>query len=193
MIIPPITIAKKIPTVEEHSVIIIPLVPFFSQFKDITSPKWQKVGCGVASLAMIINFYKNDTVSVDTLLEQGISSGAYLEKAGWTHAGLISLSKKYGLSGESYDFAKLSKTEALKKLQQDLIDGPVMASVHYKFDPKNPIPHLVVIDGIDGDTVYYNDPASTVGQKTIPVSKFLASWKNRYIVIRPNTENNRPV
>jgi len=33
-------------------------VPFYSQFVDISAPAWKKVGCGIASLAMIIDFYK---------------------------------------------------------------------------------------------------------------------------------------
>ena len=56
---------------------VIPDVPFYSQFKDITSSSWQKVGCGVTSLAMVIDYYKPDAVSVNTLLKQGITSGSY--------------------------------------------------------------------------------------------------------------------
>lgn len=187
MITPPP--ANKIPVkVPDNLVVTIPEVPFFSQFKDITSTKWKKVGCGIASLAMILDYYKTEEISVNKLLDQGISIGAYQEKNGWTHSGLISISKKYGMSGNSYDYSGSSKKIALEKFNTYLKDGPVMASVHYKFDPKNPIPHIVVIDAIDKDMVYYNDPASDVGQKKISLEKFLASWKNRFIVIRPNTK-----
>jgi uncharacterized protein YvpB len=79
----------------------IPDVPFYSQFKDILSAQWQKVGCGVTSLAMIIDYYDPNTVSVNTLLKQGIAAGAYDTNAGWTYAGLIGLSQKYGLDGNS--------------------------------------------------------------------------------------------
>jgi len=60
-------------------------VPFYSQFKDITDPTWQKVGCGIASLAMLIDYYK-PAVSVDSLLTEGITTGAYITSAGWSHA-----------------------------------------------------------------------------------------------------------
>jgi ABC-type bacteriocin/lantibiotic exporter with double-glycine peptidase domain len=163
----------------------IPQVPFYSQFKDISSPKWQKVGCGIASLAMVVNYYRTDDVAVDTLLSQALASGAYISNAGWSHQGLVSVSKKYGFSGSTYDLSRLSSKAALEKFTTSLKSGPVIASVHYKFDPKNPIPHLVVIDAIRGDVVYYNDPAATGGQKQISVAKFLAAWKQRYIVIRP--------
>jgi len=165
----------------------VPQVPFYSQFNDITSPSWQKVGCGIASLAMLVDYYK-PAVPVDTLLEQGIASGAYLTNAGWTYKGLIGVAGKYGLTGESYDLASLGQKGAYAELKKYLSDGPVMVSVHYKFDPASTIPHLVVINGIKGDTLYYNDPAARAGAGEISSEKFLAAWKNRFIVLRPAEE-----
>lgn len=169
---------------------IVPDVPFYSQFADIKAPKWQKVGCGVVSLAMVIDYYNLNTVSVNTLLNQGIADGAY-SSAGWTYKGLISLGKKYGLDGDSYDFATLSQKNAFSKFKSYLDDGPVIVSVHYKFDPKSTIPHLVVINGIKGDVIYYNDPAAKNGSKTISVSDFLKGWKKRFIVIRPKEDGSK--
>lgn len=170
--------------------ISVPNVPFYSQIADIQLPEWRKKGCGVASLAMLIEFYKPDTVSVNKLLEQGIASGAYLQSAGWTHRGLVLLAKKYGLDGNNYDLSKLDKTAAFARFKDFLKDGPAIASVYYKFDPKSPIPHLVVINGIYNDVVYYNDPASNAGEKEISVAGFLRGWKKRFIVVRPKAENN---
>ena len=167
---------------------VIPSVPFYSQFKDISSPKWQKVGCGVASLAMVIDYY-TDAVPVNTLLKQGIASGAYLPSAGWTYKGLINLSRPYGLEGASYDLGKSSSKTAFDQFTTYLKDGPVIASVHYKFDPKSTIPHLVVINRIDGDTLYYNDPAAKTGERKISTADFLKAWKKRFIVIRPVKES----
>ncbi len=160
-------------------------VPFFSQFADITSPHWQKVGCGIASLAMLIEFYKPGTVVVDSLLDEGITSHAYLDSAGWTYAGLIGISNKYGLGGTSHDIANLTMKDAFTELKTVVSEGPVMVSVHYTFDPKNPIPHLVILNGIEGDRVYYNDPAEKSGNGSISISTFQNSWKKRYIEIRP--------
>lgn len=178
---------KKTPVAPET----IPDVPFYSQFRDITSSTWQKVGCGVASLAMVIDYYNPDSVSVNTLLKQGVVSGAYQKNAGWSHKGLISLSKKYGLDGGAFDLSALNKKAAFSQFKSYLKDGPVIASVHYKFDPKSTIPHLVVINGVDGDNVYYNDPASTSGQKKISLEQFLKAWKNRFIVVRPVKEKTQ--
>ena len=180
--VPPPTV-QNTPT---HATTTVPLVPFFSQFKDITSPVWQKVGCGVASLAMVIDYYKPDAVSVNTLLSQGIASGAYLQSAGWTYKGLIGLAKKYGLSGSSYDFRTSDSQTALAQFKKYLKDGPVIASIHYKFDPASTIPHMVVIDGIVDDIMYYNDPAAKTGEKQISVADFLKGWKKRFIVMRPS-------
>jgi predicted double-glycine peptidase len=163
----------------------VPQVPFYSQFKDIASPPWQKVGCGVTSLAMVIDYYTPDAVSVNALLKQGIAAGAYLADAGWSYKGLISLSNNYGLGGSSYDLGKSSSNTALAQLETYVKDGPVIASVHYKFDPKSTIPHLVVIDGIASSTVYYNDPAAKSGELHISVADFVKGWKKRFIVIRP--------
>lgn len=166
--------------------VAIPDVPFYSQFTDITSPRWQKVGCGITSLAMLIEYYGAD-VTVDSLLKQGIAAGAYLESAGWTYNGLVSVAKKYGMNGSWYDYGKSSNATALAKIKNDLDTGPVIASVHYKFDPASTIPHLVVITAIDGETVHYNDPAAQSGDGTISLSKFTKAWKKRYIIVRPAT------
>lgn len=160
-------------------------VPFYSQFKDISSPKWKKVGCGIASLAMIIEYYNHDDISVNELLQEGISAGAYLDDAGWIHKGLIDLSKVYGLVGETYDYKKLSYENAYAEITRALNEGPVIASVHYEFDPQSTIPHLVVINRIEGELVYYNDPAAKKGDIPISKEKFLAAWKKRFIVMRP--------
>ena len=169
----------------------VPSVPFYSQFKDISSASWQKVGCGIASLAMVVDYYSTSTISVNHMLSQGIKAGAYLNDAGWTYAGLILVGEKYGLYGKSYLLSSLTSKDAFVQLKNSLEKGPVIASVHYKFDPKNPIPHLVVVNGVDGDFIYYNDPASNGGAKKISIADFLHAWKKRYIVMRPVKENNK--
>ena len=160
-------------------------VPFYSQFTDITDPAWQKLGCGIAAIAMLIDYHTEITPSLDALLARGRAAGAFLPNAGWTHAGLIDLTRPYGLTGESVGLHHLSAETALEDLRLALRSGPVLASVHYTFEPTNPIPHLVVITGIDGDTVHYNDPAEATGGGTLTVEKFQLAWKQRYIAILP--------
>jgi len=157
-------------------------VPFFSQFTDISSPKWQKVGCGITSLGMIMEYYKPGTVSVDALLADGIEQGAYSD-AGWTYKGLIGVSSAYGFTGESHDLA--GSATAFSQFKEAVDRGPVIASVYYTFEPGNPIPHLVVVTRIEGETVYYNDPAERAGGGSISVDDFNKAWKKRYIEIYP--------
>jgi ABC-type bacteriocin/lantibiotic exporter with double-glycine peptidase domain len=177
-----------IPIIPIHTT--VPLVPFYSQFHDIHTSSWQKVGCGVTSLAMVIDYYSPASVSVDILLKEGITSGAYNQKSGWIHKDLISLSHKYGLEGSSYDVTALGKEASFLKLKTYLATGPVIVSVHYKFDPRSSIPHLVVLDGIENGVIYYNDPAAKVGQKTISIVDFQKGWKKKFIVIRPVQEKS---
>lgn len=161
-------------------------VPFYSQFADISAPEWRKIGCGIASLAMLVDFYQ-PAVSVDELLNEGIQNGAYVYDAGWSHAGLIALAEDHGLTGEARYLTDLNMTAAFADLKAAIEKGPVMASVHYTFEPTNPIPHLVVVTDIDDEGVHYNDPAEKSGGGVITPEKFQNSWKKRYIEIRPAT------
>lgn len=162
-------------------------VPFYSQFNDISAVKWQKIGCGIASLAMLIEYYKPGEVSVDALLDEGISSGAYLSGAGWIHRGLALLANDHGLDGMNYDLSSKNMDSAFAQFETALKKGPVIASVYYTFDPKSPIPHLVVVNGISDDVVYYNDPSDVSGGGSISTGTFKKAWKKRYIEVRPTT------
>jgi ABC-type bacteriocin/lantibiotic exporter with double-glycine peptidase domain len=183
----PAAASPRVIPVEEPGapVLAVPEVPFYSQINDISAADWRKVGCGIASLAMLIEFYEPGEVSVDALLNQGIASGAYLKNAGWTHKSLALLSGKYGLKGTPYDLSPSGMDTAFARLEASLKEGPVIASVYHTFDPKSPIPHLVVINGIEGDLVYYNDPAKDSGGNAITVADFKRGWKKRFIEIRP--------
>lgn len=169
---------------KDSTALPVPTVPFYSQFNDITSASWKKVGCGIASLAMLIEYYNPGSVVVDNLLQEGITANAYLDSAGWTYAGLIGISKKYGLNGEVHDYTNLSTEKAYEELTSELEEGPVMASVHYTFQKSNPIPHLVIINGIEDGKVYYNDPAEKTGGGSVSVAQFQSAWKKRYIEFR---------
>lgn len=174
-------------TKEEESVVIngVYTVPFYSQFTDISDPYWQKVGCGIASLAMLIDFYSNDIEDINELLNRGIENGAYLDDAGWIHQELINLVGKYHLSGDSVSLSQFSLDDSFSEFEKVLTGGPVMASVHYTFEPTNPIPHLVVINGVKDGKVFYNDPADKKGGGSLSIEKFKKAWKKRYIKIRP--------
>ena len=172
----------------------VPDVPFYSQFQDIDRTSWQKVGCGVTSLAMIIDFYhpreRGVRVSVDALLNEGVAAGAYITGAGWSHLGLVRLGERYGLEGKTYDLSKIDSASAFARFEAVLASGPVIASVHYKFDPQSTIPHLVVITGIADGRVFYNDPAGKTSGQSLTTEDFRKAWKKRFIALRPHGDVN---
>lgn len=158
-------------------------VPFFSQFSDIYTTDWQKKGCGVAALAMLINFHKPSATSAMQLLQEGINAGAYQINAGWKHKALAELAEEYGLRGKSYDFAKLDDLTAFEEFKKHLKAGPMIVSIHNKFDPRATLGHLVVATGFENGFIFYNDPAGTPGEKKILIEDFLAGWKRRFITV----------
>lgn len=159
-------------------------VPFFSQFADIDDPAWRKVACGVASLAMIVEYHYEGTTDANRELAAGISANAYTDN-GWSHRGLIELAERHNLRGESVSLAHLSREAAVAALTKAVTDNPVMVSVHYTFEPTNPIPHLVVVTDIRDGYVHYNDPAEPAGGGFITTERFAAAWKQRYIAFTP--------
>ncbi len=163
----------------------VPTVPFYSQIHDIDWPEWRGRACGVVGLAMIVEMYYPGRTSPQALLERGIESGHFLSGIGWTHNGLAILARENGLVGNAYDFHSMSMDDAYSKLLIHLEKGPVIASVFHGFDPQSPIPHLAVINGVEGDTVYYNDPAEGSGGGRISVEGFKAGWKKRFITAHP--------
>lgn len=165
-------------------------VPFYSQFNDIKNPRWQKEGCGIASLAMVIDFYKPNTVSVAKLLNQAINSGAYLNNIGWKHKELSALAGNYGLAEKNYDLGKSGNSAAFAQFLGFLKSGPVIVSIHNKFDPKATLGHIVVVTGFENNFIYYKDPAGNSKEEKIPVKNFLNGWKRRFIIVREKSENS---
>lgn len=160
-------------------------VPLYSQISDISSVEWQQKGCGVADLAMIIEFYKPKTTSVQKVLEEALSGGAYEKNVGWKHDGLAALAVKHGLVGRTYDLSSLDKNTAFSQFQDIIKEGPAVASIHRGFNPKSPFGHLVVITGFDENFIYYNDPGKHDGIRKVSVTEFMKGWKKRLIVVRP--------
>ncbi|MBI2075241.1 MAG: C39 family peptidase [Candidatus Harrisonbacteria bacterium] len=164
-------------------------VPFYSQFQDIPQVEWRREGCGVASLAMQLEFYTSKPVSVTKLLLEALEFGAYTKDVGWNHKRLAALADLYGLSGKNYDFWNATDDAAFNKLKEFLAGGPVMVSIHNKFNPKTTLGHLIVVVGIHDGTVVYHDPAYGIKKdRNISESDFLKGWKRRFIVVRERAE-----
>jgi len=161
--------------------IIPPAIPH-----EIPRVEWQKKGCGVADVAMIVEFYKPNTTTVQEVLEEAIVAGAYVKNVGWSHVGLAALAKKHDLVGRTFDLSKSNKEAAFNQFKNIVTEGPAIASIHRGFDPKSPYGHLIVITGFDKDFIYYNDPGKREGIRKVSVADFNnGGWKKRLIVLRP--------
>jgi uncharacterized protein YvpB len=164
-------------------------VPLYSQIADISSVAWQQKGCGVTDVAMIVEYYKPNTTSVQKILLEALKGGAYVKNVGWSHDGLAALAIKHGLVGKTIDLSKFKNEIAFIEFEKTVKEGPVIASIHRGFNPKSPFGHLVVITGYDDKLIYYNDPGKHDGIRTVSVGDFIKGWKKRLIVIRdPNTK-----
>ncbi|MEK7640801.1 MAG: C39 family peptidase [Patescibacteria group bacterium] len=163
-------------------------VPFYSQFQDIPQVEWQSSACGIASMAMVMEFYKPKSVSVSNLLLQALDLGAYKPGIGWKHKELSALAGLYGLSGKNYDYMHLDNQTVFGKFKDFMKVGPVIVSIHNKFNPKATLGHIVVVTGMENGMIFYHDPASgNKIEKKISEADFLKGWKRRFIVVRAKT------
>jgi len=135
--------------------------------------------------APMLNYYKPENTTVQKVLETALTEGAYVKNVGWSHEGLASLAKKYGLEGKTIYFSDLDKETAFNQFKDIIKEGPAIASIHRGFDPKSSFGHLVVITGFDDNLVYYNDPGKHDGIRTVSITDFMKGWKKALIVIRP--------
>jgi hypothetical protein len=175
-------------------------VPFSSQYADLGHHEWRARGCGIASLKMVMDFWharnpNNRTVPLDELLQMGLAQGAHIKNVGWSHRGLAQLAQHYGYVAHNVDVAPNSPTpktqqEAWSMLLADLAQGPMLTSVFSRFDPTSRDGHIIVVTGWDGALVAFNDPVEMdawEGKKLLALQTFLPAFKQRFIVVRPNS------
>jgi hypothetical protein len=164
-------------------------VPFFSQSTDIQSDDWKYRGCGLASLKMVIDFWNakegKDQVSFDSVFEVGMAAKAYAEGVGWTHLGLVKTASGFNFSAYNADLAFISLDDAFERLINDLNIGPVIVSVHPRFDASASGGHLVVVTGYEDGQLFINDPLNInekEGKISISEEDFKKAWKRRFIL-----------
>ena len=165
----------------------------YSQYLDFTNKERQKHGCGIASLAMLMDYinhlsHTNKNIpSLDKLYQVGINRRAYIKGVGWRHSGLVGLAKIYGFKkSQAYDLSRFSDVEALRILKQKLKQGPVLASIYSKYKTAGN-GHLIGLLSVTKQEVVVLDPDSKTKQQVLrhlPVAKFIRAWKKRFIAIR---------
>ncbi|KKQ94444.1 MAG: hypothetical protein UT66_C0017G0007 [candidate division CPR2 bacterium GW2011_GWC1_39_9] len=215
---------KKLSTLKDGDYFVDGDVPYQCQFaspelvKDILEkklsatddPKWKDFGyktkkdyefwslrlCGIASLKMILDYYKlTNNKKVAELTNEGVELGGYviydnkgnLEDKGWFYKPLVELGKKYGLKG--YSSSYLSANHLCSLIFTNKL---VIASVNpciIRFDKlkgsESPGGHLVVVFGFkikDGRLVgfYINNPSGKKDETRVKVYIPINTFKNAF-------------
>ncbi|MBM7580802.1 peptidase domain-containing ABC transporter [Jeotgalibacillus terrae] len=116
--------------------------------------------CGLASLAMVLNYYKHH-VSLNILRDE-----FGLPKGGGSFYHLLLMGEEKGLKGKGFEVT----AESLKELKLPLI-------LHW--DNK----HFVVLEGIIGNKFYVVDPAS--GKRTYKLKEFKEHFSGKVLLFEP--------
>lgn len=173
-------------------------IPYYSQYRDVTDPEWQKRACGIACLKMLLDARGTETPLLDEMIKNGVTLGAYSEH-GWLHEGLIALGAQYG--GELYrkEFRKKDadpetaarlNREGIDTILQELEMGrPVIISAIKNFEISNKF-HMVLVVGAEIEEgvvkgFYYHDPDSYTETKGayqfVSMGTFTTAWRRMAI------------
>jgi len=146
------------------------------------SDVWSDRACGVACVAMLIDFVTGEPVSVVDLLHAGRDLGAYCDR-GWLHVGLADLLTSRGIP------AMADQIDSVHDLAPILRGGcPVIASITLHF-PENGSRggHLVLVTGVTCEadrvvSVHFNDPSRWGAENNVVLAeRFAASFTGRVV------------
>lgn len=158
-------------------------VPEFSQHLDVKEKEWKSRACGVTALKMLLEYNNSDSPSIDELIKIGVEKDAYIPNIGWKHRELAEIARDFKLKSRNFDWANLAPEEAFKKLKSYFPENPVLASIYKDFDDRKG-GHLIVLTGMENDTIFYNEPYAKKRQeirRSVHKDKFMKGWKRRII------------
>lgn len=161
-------------------------VPEYSQYLDVTLEEWKSRSCGIISLKMVLEYVLGRKFDGDELIKHGLALDGFISGVGWKHQALVDIARNLGCSAQRYDWVMLDNQEALERLIKMLATGPVIVSVYSELNPSTKNGHLVVVWGIEGEKVFYNDPASKTREdikRLATVEDFVKGWKKRVVAI----------
>ena len=119
--------------------------------------------CGAASLAMVLAYY-GKWLPLEKLREEcGVT------RDGVNARNILRAARRLGCTAKGF----AGKPQVLREKEFPLI-------LFWEFN------HFVVMEGVEGDTVYLNDPA--MGRREVPWAEFLTSYTGIYLNIRPGED-----
>lgn len=119
--------------------------------------------CGAASLAMVLAYYGKWLPLEKLRQECGVT------RDGVNAKNILRAARRLGCVAKGF----AGKPEVLRKKEFPLI-------LFWEFN------HFVVMEGVENDTVYLNDPA--LGRRKVPWADFLTSYTGIYLSIRPGED-----
>jgi ABC-type bacteriocin/lantibiotic exporter with double-glycine peptidase domain len=126
-------------------------------------PQLTQSECGMASLAMVLNFY-GKAVRIEELRQIHVT-----DRSGMTAQDILTLGRYYGLRGRGV---------SLEVEEMELLDRG--AILHWNFD------HFVVFEKLDGKTVHIVDPAG--GRRRVTLEQVRRSFTGVALLLEPSDE-----
>src|SRR6202022_1164333 len=126
-------------------------------------PQLPQSECGMASLAMVLNYY-GKAARIEELRQIHVT-----DRSGMTAQDFLPLGGYYGLRGGGV---------ALEVEEMELLDRG--AILHWNFD------HFVVFEKLDGKTVHIVDPAG--GRRRVPLEQVRRSFTGVALLLEPSDE-----
>ncbi|MBQ9377774.1 MAG: NHLP family bacteriocin export ABC transporter peptidase/permease/ATPase subunit [Schwartzia sp.] len=139
---------------------------FFFGTRRVKTPtilQMEATECGAASLAMVLAYYGKWLPLERLRQECGVT------RDGVNAKNILRAARRLGCVAKGF----AGKSSILRKKEYPLI-------LFWEFN------HFVVMEGVQGDTVYLNDPA--MGRREIPWAEFLTSYTGVYLNIRPGED-----
>ena len=165
-------------------------VAYYSQYDSEIPEEWKKRSCGIVALRMALSQKReNDIQSSWGLVQEGVSSGAYIEGVGWKHAGLVDLAKKHGAQAFRREFRSWFLKTFYFLAEQHLVMSlkrGVVPIVSLTVPDKNDT-HLVPLIGYNETGFIYHEPAAYTSEegseKHISYADFKKRWRKLAIFV----------